>query len=248
MKVCLIPLKIEVRNPSENLRRFQTRLEEVAPHRPDLICLPECAFTGYLYEEQDFERFAEPIPGKTTAIVSKLAKDYQRHICFGMLEKAQEGVYSSAALIDKTGQIIHVHRKIIEQPPFVTGSKVRAIDTEWGKIAVLLCGDLFDDEVKAKISRDTAMLILPLARSFDKKSPDLERWLNEERQAYADEVKKVGITALIVNSLEDSSLPEASFGGAMIISRDGEVLAESEHGTDQALIFEMARLCQTEKA
>lgn len=238
MKVCLIPLKVAVRNPEESLRHFQTRLEEIAPHQPDLVCLPECAFTGYLYNKQDFEKFAESIPGETTAIVSRLAQKYQCYICFGMLEKTQEGVYSSAVLIDKSGQIVHVHRKIIEQPPFATGKEVKTIDTEFGKVSMLLCGDLFDDEVKIKISPDTDMLILLLARSFDEKSPDLERWLKEERQAYADEVKKVGITGLIVNSLEDSSLPEASFGGAMIVSPNGKVLAESEHGTDKALIFE----------
>ncbi|BCX03847.1 MAG: carbon-nitrogen hydrolase [Candidatus Roseilinea sp.] len=239
MKVCLIPLKIEVRNLAKNLRRFQERLAEVAPHQPDLICLPECAFTGYLYEPEDFEKFAEPIPGETTNVVSKFAKEYECHICFGMLEKAQEGVYSSAVLIDKAGQLIHVHRKISEQPPFATGNEVKPINTEFGKISVLLCGDLFDDSVKANVSRDTDILILPLARSFDGKSPDLERWLKEERQAYADEVKKVGVTGLIVNSLEDSALAEASFGGAMIVSPNGEILAESEHGTDKALLFEM---------
>ncbi|MGB9753741.1 carbon-nitrogen hydrolase family protein [Roseiflexus castenholzii] len=239
MKVCLIPPKIEIRNPAENLQRFQARLAEVAPYQPDLVCLPECAFTGYLYEHEDFEKFAEPIPGETTDVVSKLAKECECYICFGMTEKAQEDVYGSAVLIDKAGQLIHVHRKISEHPPFATGNEVEPINTEFGNISVLLCGDLFDDGVKASVSRDTNILILPLARSFDGKSPDLERWLKEERQAYADEVRKVGVTGLIVNSLEDSALPEASFGGAMIVSPDGEVLAESEHGTDKALIFEM---------
>ncbi|MCX7902811.1 MAG: carbon-nitrogen hydrolase family protein, partial [Burkholderiaceae bacterium] len=184
-------------------------------------------------------KFAEPIPGETTAIIAKLAQENQCYVCFGMLEKAKDGVYSSAVLVDKSGRVIHVHRKIIEQPPFATGKEVKAVDTEFGTVSVLLCGDLFDDDVKARISRDTDILILPLARSFDGKSPDLERWLNEERQAYVDEVKKVGITGLIVNALEDSSLPQASFGGAMVVSPNGEVLAETEHGTDKALIFEL---------
>jgi predicted amidohydrolase len=239
MKVCLIPLKMEARNPAENLHRFQQRLAEVAPYQPDLVGLPECAFTGYLYETQDFEKFAEPIPGETTATIARLAKEHRCYICLGMLEKSKEGVYSSAVLVDKFGRIVHIHRKIIEQPPFATGKEVKAIDTELGKVSILLCGDLFDDGVKAEISSDTDILILPLARSFDGKSPDLERWMKEERQAYVNEIKKVGITGLIVNALEEPSLPEASFGGAMIVSPDGEVLAESEHGTDTALMFEL---------
>lgn len=239
MRVCLIPLRVEVRNPSANLQHFQQRLKEVSQHKPDIVCLPECAFTGYLYDEQDFEKFAEPIPGRTTSAVSLLAKEYHCYICFGMLEKASEGVYSSAVLINKTGEIVFVHRKICEQPPFVHGSEVKIIETDLGHFSILLCGDLFEDEVKVKLDKRLDALILPLARSFDGKSPDLERWLKEERQAYADEVKKVGVTGIIVNLLEDSSEPEASFGGAMIVNPSGEILAEVPHGTDEALVYNL---------
>ena len=239
MRVCLVPLRIEVKNPSANLRHFEQRLAEIARHRPDLICLPECAFTGYLCEEQDLEKFAEPIPGKITAVISRLARENHCYICFGMLEKAKEGVYSSAILFDRFGEMRLVHRKISEQPPFVTGSDVQVIDTEFGKLSILVCGDLFDDDVKARLRGRVELLILPLARGFDGKSPDLERWLKEERKVYADEVRKVGVMTLIVNSLEDPSLSEASFGGAMIIGANGEVLAESMHGTDEALIFDV---------
>lgn len=124
-----------------------------------------------------------------------------------------------------------------EQPPCATGNEVKAVNTEFGNIAVLLCGDVFDDEVKARVSRDTNVLILPLARSFDGRSPDLDRWLKEERQAYADEIKTVGIPGLLVHSLEDLTLPEAPFGGI--------ILVESEHGTDKALMFEMASVMST---
>jgi len=234
-----MPLRIEVRNPTSNLQHFQQRLKEVSQYQPDIVCLPECAFTGYLYDEQDFQKFAEPIPGRTTSIISPLAKEHHCYICFGMLEKAPEGVYSSAVLINKAGEIVFVHRKICEQPPFINGSEVKAIDTELGRLSVLLCGDLFEDEVKAKLDNRLDVLILPLARSFDGKSPDLERWLKEERQAYADEVKKVGVTGLIVNLLENSAEPEASFGGAMIVNANGKILAESTHGTDDVLIYDL---------
>jgi len=239
MRVCLIPLKIEVRNPSANFHHFAQRLAEVAQHQPDLICLPECTFTGYLYTEQDFEKFAEPIPGQTTDLVSGLAKANHCYICFGMLETAKGNVYNSAVLIDRLGRIVLVHRKISEQPPFATGDDVQVAKTEFGRLAVLLCGDLFEEKTKAMLNQRADILILPLARSFDGKSPDLERWLKEERQAYAEEVGKVEMTGLIVNLLEASSEPEASFGGAMIINPNGEILAEVMHGTDDVLIFDL---------
>jgi predicted amidohydrolase len=238
MRVCLIPLQIEIKNPSANLQHFQQRLKEVLPYKPDIVCLPECAFTGYLYDEQDFQQFAEPILGQTTTKISALAKEHSCYICFGLLESTSEGVYSSAVLIDKAGEILLVHRKIVEQPPFINGDQVKTIETEFGRLAILLCGDLFHDEVKVKIDKPLTALLLPMSRSFDGKSPDLERWVNDERQAYLNEVKKVGVTALIVNSLEMAS-PEASFGGAIVVNSNGKMLAESAHGTDEALIFEL---------
>mgnify|MGYP000231294474 CR=1 FL=1 len=239
MRACLVPLKIETRNPLANLRHFEQRLTEIARHQPDLICLPECAFTGYLYEEEDFERFAEPIAGRTTDLLSKLARENCCYICFGMLERAEEGVYSSAVLLDRAGQIALVHRKISERPPFVAGNRVHVIDTAIGRLSVLVCGDLFDEEVHRRLGRQADLLILPMARSFDGRSPDLERWLREERQVYADQVRKVGVMTLIVNSLEDPSLPDASFGGAMVVSANGEILAEATHGTDEVVVFDL---------
>lgn len=238
MRVCLIPLKTEIKNPSANLRHFEQKLKEVSPYQPDMVCLPECSFTGYLYDEQDSQEFAEPVPGQTTAQVAKLAKEHHCYICFGLLESTPEGVYSSAVLIDKAGEILLVHRKIVEKPPFLKGDSVKVIETEFGRLAILICGDLFHDEVKVKIDSPLNVLLLPMSRSFDGDSPNLERWINHERQVYLNEVKKVGVTTLVVNALENSS-SGASFGGAMVVDSKGELLAESPHGTDKILIFEL---------
>ncbi|HEB66225.1 MAG TPA: hypothetical protein ENJ02_11885, partial [Chloroflexi bacterium] len=45
MRLCLIPLKTIPRRPRRNWRRFQSVMESVGTRKPDLVCLPECAFT-----------------------------------------------------------------------------------------------------------------------------------------------------------------------------------------------------------
>jgi predicted amidohydrolase len=239
MRICLLPLKIEPRNPAANIRHFQQRLAEVAPYAPDLVCLPECAFTGYLYEPHDLEQYAEPIPGETTATVAALARTNRCAICFGMLERAAEGFYSAAVLIDTSGRIALAQRKMSEQPPFAVGNNIHVADTAAGRLAILVCGDLFDEDARMRLGKRADVVIVPLARSFDGASPDLERWRHEERQAYAEAVVALGVTALIVNALEDPAQPEASFGGAMVVAPRGDILAESPHGTDEALIFDI---------
>lgn len=239
MRICLIPLKIEPRNPAANIRHVQQCLAKLAPYAPDLVCLPECAFTGYLYELPDLERFAEPIPGRTTATMMALARTYRCAICFGMLERAGEEFYSSAVLIDGSGRIALVQRKMSEQPPFAAGDDIHVANTAAGRLAILICGDLFDEDARMKLRRRADLVIVPLARSFDGISPDPARWLREERQAYVDAVRTLEVTALIVNALEDPAQPEASYGGAMVIGPRGDILAESPHGTDEALIFDI---------
>ncbi|MCU0487203.1 MAG: carbon-nitrogen hydrolase family protein [Anaerolineales bacterium] len=238
LRVCLLPLQIEPRNPSANLQHFRARLQDVSRFQPDLICLPECTFTGYLYEEQDFVRFAEPIPGPITEAMAVLARQCGCCLCFGLLERAPEGVYDTAVLMDRLGKICLVHRKNFEHPPFINGGEVKAVETEFGRLGMLICGDLFSDEVRARLPRPLTALLVPMSRSFDGKSPDRERWAQQERQVYLDEVKKAGVTTLLVNALE-SSPEDASFGGALVVSAEGKILAEAPHGTDDVLIYDL---------
>lgn len=237
MRVCLIPLKTEPRNPSANLDRLAQRLAEIAHHQPDLVCLPECTLTGYLYDEDDFKRFAESIPGPTTEQIGRLARTYATYFCFGLLERAESGVYNTAVLFDRTGKVILRHRKVEEKPPFVNGDTVNSVDTELGRLGLLICGDLFNKEIVQRLGPSLNLLIMPMARSFDKCSPNIDRWISEERQVYREAVKALGVTTLIVNALEINT-DAPSFGGAMIVNADGELLAESPHGTDNVLIWE----------
>ena len=153
MRLCLVPLCIELRKPDKNFRHFLTQLDQVRPHQPDLICLPECCFTGYLYEETDLARFSEPIPGPLTSEMSRLARVNNVYLCFGMLETTPQGVYNTAILLDRTGAIVSTHRKLSEKPPFINGDSVSSVETEWGKLGMLICGDLFTEEVVARLDR-----------------------------------------------------------------------------------------------
>jgi hypothetical protein len=49
----------------------------------------------------------------------------------------------------------------------------------------------------------------------------------------------VGVTTAIVNSLgmDADELPD--FGGALLVDGAGRVLAESPHGTDEALVYKL---------
>jgi N-carbamoylputrescine amidase len=94
-------------------------------------------------------------------------------------------------------------------------------------MAFLVCGDLFDDAIVAGV-RDLGpdCVLFPFARSFSDGSFDQQRWEREEQAAYVGRATMLGCTTLMVNGLDDPTTCEyPSFGGAMVVSRQGDVTA-----------------------
>ena len=55
---------------------------------------------------------------------------------------------------------------------------------------------------------------------------------------YLDAVRHASVPAAITNTLETSPV-DALFGGALLVSAQGELLAESPHGSDEILIYDL---------
>lgn len=236
-RFALLPLRTVPRQVERNFAELESRLEEASRFAPDLILLPECTLTGYLYEEADLERFAEPLTSPSVERLANLAQRFGVFLCAGFLERAPEGVYNAALLFDRSGHLCLHHRKVEEQPPFLCGKTFRSVSTELGWAGILICGDLFNQEVVAQVLSKTDFLLVPMSRSFAGRSPDAERWAQEERQAYLDVVRQIGVLTFIVNALEEE-VAEPAFGGALAVAGDGTLLAETPHGTDKLLIVD----------
>lgn len=65
----------------------------------------------------------------------------------------------------------------------------------------------------------------------------ISRWLKGERQVYLEAVKIAGRPTVIVDALEDAP-SEPAFGNPMVVSANGELLADSPHGTDEMLLYD----------
>lgn len=239
MRIGLVPLQTHPNRPDINLQHFMGVIQTLVAAQPlDLVILPECALTGYVYRQDDLARFAEPVPGPTTEMMANIARQFGIGICFGLVERSSAGIFNTAVLLGRDGEIQLTQRKISEKPPYAAAHKLNVGQTEFGKIAILTCGDLFDERAARQVPPDLDLLLTPMARGFDKKSPDPRRWENEERQFYLEAVKQIGVTTAIVNAL-DVGVTEGSFGGAMVVDGAGQILAESPHGTDLPLVYEL---------
>jgi len=133
-----------------NFRRIEYALEDAAGQHAQIAVFPESSVLGW--ENPDAHKMAEPIPGKDSERIGALARKYGVMIAIGMDEKDGDKLYDSAILVDKTGKLLWKHRKInvlawLMKPPYSEGrpEDIGVVQTEFGRIAVLICADTFTD-------------------------------------------------------------------------------------------------------
>src|SRR5881409_3735096 len=136
-----------------NLARVGALLAQAASlePRPQLVCFPESAMTGYFLEGGVREH---------AVTAGQLAADLHRvygdgppiDVCVGFYEVWRNKLYNSAiylSLGETTPLVRHVHRKVFlptyglfDEERFVErGRDIRAFDTRWGRAAILVCED-----------------------------------------------------------------------------------------------------------
>jgi predicted amidohydrolase len=133
-----------------NFRRIEYALDQAEAQHADIAIFPESSILGW--ENPDAHRMAAPIPGADSDRIADLAQKHHIMIAIGMDEKDGDKLYDSAILLDKTGKLLWKHRKInvlpeLMTPPYSQGrpQDIGVVDTEFGRIAVLICADTFTD-------------------------------------------------------------------------------------------------------
>ena len=133
-----------------NFRRIEYALEGAQAQHADIAIFPESSILGW--ENPDAHTMAAPIPGRDSDRIAALAKKYSLMIAIGFDEKDGNRLYDSAILVDKAGKLLWKHRKInvlpeLMTPPYSQGKPedIGVVDTEFGRIAVLICADTFSD-------------------------------------------------------------------------------------------------------
>jgi N-carbamoylputrescine amidase len=225
--------------------------DEAADAGADLILFPEAAATGLANNDdpQHDLPLAEPVPGPITARLAAMARRARAYLAAGILERHGPRLYDSAVLLDPRGRLALHYRRIQPQwhgrgaDPRVyrQGRDVASAATPLGTLSILICGDLFDDAIVARVrALAPDALLFPFARNFSDGSFDQAKWDREEEAAYAARATAAGCTTLMANVLEDPTLTGwPSFGGAMAVSPDGEVLARWPLGRPGVLLVDV---------
>lgn len=149
---------------------------EALQHGPDILVFPEYCLMGF--EKWDFSRAV--LYDEVVSRVSRLARENSIYVILGLLEPYKNCTYNSALLIDREGEVVLKHRKFQEPMRFCTGNTVRTARTEFGKLAIIICGDLYNRRIAKWIrGKRPDYLFVPMEYSP-------EGWRNRRRRHRSD--------------------------------------------------------------
>ena len=155
-RVALIQMSCEA-STDANLAKAVARVREAAEAGAKLVCLPELFRAQYFCQREDHALFstAEPIPGPSTAALSKVVREYDLVVIASLFERRAPGLYhNTAAILDHAStapdHIASIYRKMhIPDDPlyyekfyFTPGDLgFLAQHTSAGPIGTLVCWD-----------------------------------------------------------------------------------------------------------
>jgi predicted amidohydrolase/dienelactone hydrolase len=164
--VAVVQLAITVAEPDANRRAAADAVAEAADAGARLVVLPELCDSGYVFSSADeARRLAAPAADSATLRQwHELAARHRLVIVGGFCELGADGrTYNSAALVDASGTRA-VYRKAhlwdSENLVFTPGDAAPpVVDTEVGRVAVMVCYDLEFPEWARLAALDGADLI-----------------------------------------------------------------------------------------
>ncbi len=153
IKIGIIQMRMHD-EPEKNLSHALDLIAKAAKKGAQIVCLPELFTAKYFAQEKNRNaaaKYAEEMPGKTTAVLSAATRENQVVLVAGSVyEKSRGKMYNTSAVFDERGNMLGTYRKAHiphdenywEKEYFEPGDGGFSVfDTAYGKVGVLICYD-----------------------------------------------------------------------------------------------------------
>ena len=235
-------------NVQENIEKTIAKIKEAAANGAQIICLQELFSSLYFCNVEDHDNFklGETIPGPTTEIMQKLAKELGVVLVVSLFEKRAQGLYhNSAAIIDADGAYLGKYRKMhIPDDPgyyekfyFTPGDLgYKVWQTKFGKIGVLICWDQWYPEAARITSLMGAdILFYPTAIGWD--LDEKNQAINQEQYDAWQTIQRShaianGLYVVSVNRV-GTEANQKFWGGSFIANPHGRLLFLASHNQEE---------------
>jgi len=259
MKIALIQ-QANTANRAENISKLTGNIRLCAQQGAELVVLQELHNGLYFCQTEDTAVFeqAEAIPGPSTDIFGKLAKELGVVLVLSLFEKRATGLYhNTAVVIEKDGTIAGKYRKMhIPDDPayyekfyFTPGDLgFEPIQTSIGKLGVLVCWDQWYPEAARLMAMAGAeLLIYPTAIGWESSDTDEEKnrqlnaWITVQRgHAVAN-----GLHVLSCNRTGHEPDPSGNtngiqfWGNSFVAGPQGELLTQASNTNEENIVLEI---------
>ncbi len=259
MKIAIIQ-QSNTKNHEANTAKLEQNIRSCAAQGAELIVLQELHNGLYFCQTEDPAIFdqAETIPGHSTELFGKLAKELTVVLVLSLFEKRAAGLYhNTAVVIENDGTIAGKYRKMhIPDDPayyekfyFTPGDLgFEPIQTSVGKLGVLVCWDQWYPEAARLMAMAGAeMLIYPTAigwestDSTEEKQRQTDAWMIAQRaHAVAN-----GLHVISCNRTGYESDPSGVtngiqfWGNSFVAGPQGEIIAQAENDIDENIIVDI---------
>jgi predicted amidohydrolase len=239
-EIALAQIDCKQGDKAENLRKIEETVKKAKRKGADLVIFPELSLTGYVVRDQIYE-LAEKIPGQSTKILENIARETKAYIVFGMpelSEKAQATLYNTAVLVGPKGLIgkyrkmyLPTHSVFEEKRYFRPGYQIPVLDTELGKLGLIICYDIYFPELTRLIRLKGAQLIICISAS-----PGIRRTFFETLTA-ARAIENTAFLAYVnLVGVEDGL---QFWGGSRLVGPNGRVIVQAKYDEGDLVMGEV---------
>lgn len=243
-----------VRDRKANVDKAVVRIEEAAGRGARIVCTQELFASEYFCQKEDHDNFrlAEPIPGPTTQLLGKLARDHKIVIIASLFEKRAPGLYhNTAVVIDGDGSLLGRYRKMhIPDDPryyekfyFTPGDLgFRSFKTAYADLGVLICWDQwFPEAARITALSGSDLIFYPTAIGWH---PSEREQYGERQVASWELIQRShavanGIFVACVNRVMQEGDPGDGiefWGNSFVSDPSGQVIAAAPRDKEEVLV------------
>ncbi|HEY5901800.1 MAG TPA: nitrilase-related carbon-nitrogen hydrolase [Anaerolineales bacterium] len=244
LKLALAQIATHLGDVQANLDKHLSLIAQARKEKADLVLFPELSLTGYVL--QDLVASVAHRPVEEDPVFKPLldaSRDLDLVVGF-VDEDSRHRFYIASAYLSR-GSLVHVHHKVYlptyglfdEGRFFAWGDAVRAFDTRFGRVGMLICEDFWHASPPYLLWLDGADIFLfgsasPGRGLNDKEKLESARWVERVTKAYASM-----FTSFVAHANRVGYEDGLHFwGGGTVFDPNGEEIAHGPY-FEEALTF-----------
>ena len=205
----------------------------------ELVCFPELNITGYCNRPETADT-AQPIPGRVSAELTRLAADQSIIILAGMTQSNPNGLpYASHCVFYPDGKMAIYHKVHIAPPEkstFAPGHTIPVFHAMGVTFGIQLCFDAHFPELSAAMTgKGAEVIFIPHASPRGNPEEKHTSWLRHLTARAFDN----SVFIVACNQIGENCNGLVFPGNAMVIGPSGEVLAKDTQPHSSMLVADL---------